>query len=1062
MASDLTFGIRVTADGQAAIVETRRLREGLDDIGEGAKKTTSALTVMSGALGALQLDRLISGAISAAREMVSFAASLDDLSDVTGSTVENLSGLANQAKVSGVSFSTVEQALTQFSRRLSAADDDSKRMGAALRLLGVEARDPALALNEVAQKFAQYADGANKVALAQEIFGREGARLLPLLKDLANEQEAGTRITRQHAEEAERLEKAWNRLGVSAGGLMQAMTGQVIPVLNDLIERWRLVIQGTNGFWEALSVGRLVASNGGGGVGIAGAIDEVEKDIARVNARIKEAHPFEDWTRELEKLERQLRVLLSLRRQAGGDDFGAPVLPSTLQAPTVPGRQGAARAERVSQEARERVAELKRQAEAELAASRAKQKAIDDEAKALDRLDAAYLKALESEGKRLERQSESIDAYERETDALGKTAQEVEALTIKRLEERKAQLLGMEGAEAHIKLLEREIEARKRRIAALNDQDAAKAETEARNTAAKAAAAAEEEWRRTADSIGNTITEALMRGFESGKDAAKNLRDSLYNMFRTLVLRPIIQAVVAPMAGAATSLFGGSAAAQGVPGFGGSAMQGAGMLGNLFGGGGIGGSVLSSLGMTAGGVLGVPGGTLGSFAVGGIGESLGLSAALGAGEGMALTAAGTAFTAFAAAVPYIGAALAIATALGAFKRGGPKTGGFAGDEGAFGERFFTPNQRDSSMGGLASSTNKAITETLRAFGASGNFRSAFGFDADPEGDAGSRVRAGLTLDGRVIRNTGNIDVGRDEGAVEAALELETKRTLLAALQASDLPQQIGRVLKSVGVDSATASQIDTVVQFGSAMKIALEGAKPGVGAEAAKAYDAQTQAVTTRLRTMGTELQRLAREQDGSVGKMQALAQATAQYRESVAQTLVALRSIGAALTSLFAQTRETIEFAGLDNQGAYDLARSRGNALLAQIEATDDPAVVQRLAERANNYFLQAFNLLSPEEQLSRKPDFLAGLTVLDNAVDSALRRIGATIEGDTTDPFAAVNDALETATVKFDGAATKQQDAASEMREAVAQFGGYVQELKQMSLAPPVPAFPRSEVGP
>ena len=88
-----------------------------------------------------------------------------------------------------------------------------------------------------------------------------------------------------------------------------------------------------------------------------------------------------------------------------------------------------------------------------------------------------------------------------------------------------------------------------------------------------------DEWKRTSDTINSTLTDALMRGFESGKDFAKNMRDTIVNMFKTMVLRPVISAVMNPIAGALTGALGLSGAAQAA---------------------GTGSSVLSSVGTIAG------------------------------------------------------------------------------------------------------------------------------------------------------------------------------------------------------------------------------------------------------------------------------------------------------------------------------------------------------------------------------------------------------------------------------------------------------------------------------
>lgn len=66
-----------------------------------------------------------------------------------------------------------------------------------------------------------------------------------------------------------------------------------------------------------------------------------------------------------------------------------------------------------------------------------------------------------------------------------------------------------------------------------------------------------DDWTKTTDEINRSLTDALLRGFESGKGFAENLRDTLKNMFNTLVLRPIISAVLAPVSGVVSGLTNG-------------------------------------------------------------------------------------------------------------------------------------------------------------------------------------------------------------------------------------------------------------------------------------------------------------------------------------------------------------------------------------------------------------------------------------------------------------------------------------------------------------------------
>lgn len=60
-----------------------------------------------------------------------------------------------------------------------------------------------------------------------------------------------------------------------------------------------------------------------------------------------------------------------------------------------------------------------------------------------------------------------------------------------------------------------------------------------------------------ADEIEGQISDALMRGFENGKGFAENLRDTVVNLFKTMVLRPTVQAIVQQGAGAVLGFIGG-------------------------------------------------------------------------------------------------------------------------------------------------------------------------------------------------------------------------------------------------------------------------------------------------------------------------------------------------------------------------------------------------------------------------------------------------------------------------------------------------------------------------
>lgn len=126
--------------------------------------------------------------------------------------------------------------------------------------------------------------------------------------------------------------------------------------------------------------------------------------------------------------------------------------------------------------------------------------------------------------------------------------------------ERLANIMAEAGEpELLIKKYREEAQALRDLANAKRERGAAEMGEEIRKASEKAADETRRQWERTADNIERSLTDSLMRGFEAGKGFAENLRDTLKNMFNTLVLRPVIQAVV----GGVLGLGGSGASASG-------------------------------------------------------------------------------------------------------------------------------------------------------------------------------------------------------------------------------------------------------------------------------------------------------------------------------------------------------------------------------------------------------------------------------------------------------------------------------------------------------------------
>ena len=140
---------------------------------------------------------------------------------------------------------------------------------------------------------------------------------------------------------------------------------------------------------------------------------------------------------------------------------------------------------------------------------------------------AASEKARLANEEQIKTAREYLGQLEFETSLLGQNAEQRAVATAVRELESKGIKEGTQAYAAYIDKIKEAVRLR-----------------EGKQAEVKAAEDAATAWRKAADQIEQSLTDALMRGFESGKGFAEVLRDTVANMFKTLVLRPVVQATV--------------------------------------------------------------------------------------------------------------------------------------------------------------------------------------------------------------------------------------------------------------------------------------------------------------------------------------------------------------------------------------------------------------------------------------------------------------------------------------------------------------------------------------
>lgn len=247
------------AESQAKLVITaeNRTATAFAGIKRDMEGVQAAAGKLNGVLGALGVTALGGGLIAAFNGVVRYRSELDDLSDITGDNVRNLDALAKIARQSGLEVGDLGGLLSKLAKSLGDSGEEGKTAQSALKAIGLSVADlrsqkPGEAFLEIAKALDGFADGADKVRVAQALLGREGAKALPFLKDLAEAGELNGRVTAEQAAQAERLEKSIRSLNGALGQTKTALVSELIPPLTNFVEAQREGIKIAGSFSEAL------------------------------------------------------------------------------------------------------------------------------------------------------------------------------------------------------------------------------------------------------------------------------------------------------------------------------------------------------------------------------------------------------------------------------------------------------------------------------------------------------------------------------------------------------------------------------------------------------------------------------------------------------------------------------------------------------------------------------------------------------------------------------------------------------------------------------------------
>jgi hypothetical protein len=239
------------------------------DVGKAARDMQK-LTVAAGKIGAaIGAALATAGGVFAAmsKSAIDAADTTSKLAQSVGIATEELSALGYAAEMAGVSQQELGANLGRLAKRASEAAFGGREAQSVFAAMGVDVRNAegglkttSQLLEEIADKFAGYKDGAEKTALAQEIFGKSGAALIPLLNGgragiaemTAEAQKMGIVLTTKTGKAAEQFNDNLSRLTKVKNGLVLQITQALLPSLVSISNQFVGSAKNSTKFREAI------------------------------------------------------------------------------------------------------------------------------------------------------------------------------------------------------------------------------------------------------------------------------------------------------------------------------------------------------------------------------------------------------------------------------------------------------------------------------------------------------------------------------------------------------------------------------------------------------------------------------------------------------------------------------------------------------------------------------------------------------------------------------------------------------------------------------------------
>jgi DNA-binding phage protein len=242
--------------------DTAQFSSALDKAAYLAERDLQRISRTAKINGAIVATALVAAASAFAVKMKNVIDSAEKMNKVAqsfGMTTEELSKLQYAAQLSDLSIDDMTKSFARLNKSAFDNVNAFKMLGISQEFLNKHSKDTYGILLEVADRFSRMPDGIGKSTAAQQIFGRSGAALIPLLnqgaaglKAYGDEAERmGLVLDSKTAKSAEKFADDMKRMTKQIDGAFLSIGSTLIPVLSGLTENLKSAGKETDNFASA-------------------------------------------------------------------------------------------------------------------------------------------------------------------------------------------------------------------------------------------------------------------------------------------------------------------------------------------------------------------------------------------------------------------------------------------------------------------------------------------------------------------------------------------------------------------------------------------------------------------------------------------------------------------------------------------------------------------------------------------------------------------------------------------------------------------------------------------